>query len=85
MRLVVVGRADELTGFALAGVETAACASPEDANGRVAILGGAGSDAGLVIVSPWAGRHAAHAIAGVRRRKGPPVIVVIPDLPASGD
>jgi len=85
MRLVAVGRAGELTGFALAGVEIASCDSPADADPLVAGLTDAGAAVGIVIVSPWIGRHAARSISAARRRRGPPVIVVVPDPPSTGD
>ena len=57
MRLVVVGRAEEVAGFALAGVETAVCAAAGEVDTVVSELAARG--AGLIFVSPWATRHAA--------------------------
>ena len=78
MRLVVVGRAAELTGFMLAGVETAECASAADAERRVDELCREAAGTGLVLLSPWAGRHAAAALAAIQRRKRPPVVLIMP-------
>jgi vacuolar-type H+-ATPase subunit F/Vma7 len=81
MRLVVVGRAGELTGFRLAGVETAECASVEDAARVVQALCSEASGAGLVILSPWAGAHATHAVRDSRGKR-PPIVMV---MPVAGD
>jgi vacuolar-type H+-ATPase subunit F/Vma7 len=78
MRLVVVGQRRELTGFMLAGIETAECASAGDAERVVRELCGAAAGAGLVILSPWAGAHAAHAVREAQRGKRPPVVMVMP-------
>jgi vacuolar-type H+-ATPase subunit F/Vma7 len=82
MRLVVVGRAEEVAGFALAGVETAGCAAAGEVDTVVAELAARG--AGLIFVSPWATRHAARSIAEARQRKGPPVIVTLPESGVEG-
>ena len=81
----MAGRSGEVTGFALAGVEIASCDSPAEADQLVAGLTDAGAAVGIVIASPWIGRHASRSIAAARRRKGPPVIVVIPDPQPAGD
>lgn len=80
MRLIVVGRSDEVTGFVLAGVETMACDTAADASQIVSGAAQPGGGAGLVLVSPWIARHAARVIAASHQRKGPPVITVIPGL-----
>ena len=78
MTLIVIGRRDEVTGFALAGVKTMVCESPEDAPALVDEASGANRGAGLVLVSPWIAQHAARAVSAARLRKGPPVVAVIP-------
>jgi vacuolar-type H+-ATPase subunit F/Vma7 len=75
MRLVVAGRADEIRGFALAGVETAECHSVEHAN---AVLSGVSRDVGLLIVSAWVAQAAEDRLRAVRDRKGPPVVLTLP-------
>ena len=79
MNLIVIGRDAELTGYALAGVQTRACDSAADANRTVDDVARPGSGFGLVLVSPWVARHATRAIDAARRRKGPPVVAVIPE------
>jgi vacuolar-type H+-ATPase subunit F/Vma7 len=79
MRVVMVGRAPEVRGFALAGVETRRCANAAEAQGAVTLLADERPAPGLVIVSPWAATAAARAIAHARRRSRPPVIVVLPE------
>jgi vacuolar-type H+-ATPase subunit F/Vma7 len=78
MRLIVVGRPDEVRGFALAGVDIAVCDAAAAAAPLVEQVSADG--AGLVLVSPWIARHAARTIASLQRRKGPPVISIIPGL-----
>jgi vacuolar-type H+-ATPase subunit F/Vma7 len=80
MKLVVIGRADELTGFALAGVETVTCDASVDAARVVESVAAPAAGAGLVLVSPWIAQHAGRVIEAVQQRKGPPVITVIPGL-----
>ena len=78
MRLVVVGHSREVTGFALAGVETVVCEPGDDANAVIGGLSDAAAGVGLVIVCPSVGRVAAATIHKLRRRKGPPVIAELP-------
>ena len=80
MRLVVVGRSREVTGFALAGVETVVCAPADDASAVIDGLAAADAAVGLVIVTSSVGRAAFSEIQKLRRRKGPPVIAVLPDV-----
>lgn len=80
MRLVVVGRSDEITGFTLAGVDAVACDADADAARVVESVAAPDAGAGLVLVSPWIARHAAREIAAVQQRKGPPVITIVPGL-----
>jgi vacuolar-type H+-ATPase subunit F/Vma7 len=78
--MVVVGRAREITGFALAGVETLVCEPGDDATALLGNLADPDAGVGLVIVTPSAGRAAAAVIHSLRRRKGPPVIAELPDV-----
>ena len=78
MTLVVIGRDEEVTGFALAGVTTLVCNSPGDAGQAIDRVAAPGSGCGLVLVTPWIARHAARALDSARQRKGPPVVAVIP-------
>lgn len=80
MRIVVVGRAHETGGFALAGVETLPCASAADAAAALTTLADAAPPPGLVVVSRWAERAAAAEIARIRERSRPPVVVALPDI-----
>jgi vacuolar-type H+-ATPase subunit F/Vma7 len=80
MRIVAVGRAREVGGFALGGVETRPCAAAADAEAAVTALTRGQDVPGLLVVSPWAGRAAARAIAHLRERPAPPVVVVLPEI-----
>lgn len=80
MRLVIVGSSREITGFALAGVETVVCGPGDDANALISSLAEPEAGVGLVIVSSSASRAAGAAIHALRRRKGPPVIAELPDI-----
>ena len=75
MKLIVAGRASEVRGFALAGVETIACETTERAT---AIVDGLGTDVGLLIVSDWFAQAAAPRLSLLRARKGPPVVLTLP-------
>jgi vacuolar-type H+-ATPase subunit F/Vma7 len=77
VRLIAIGRADDIRGFALAGVETARCESLQEAG---ALLAQVGVDAtvGLIVVPSWVDRGAPAAIARVRARRRAPVVVVLP-------
>ena len=80
MKLIFVGRTDEVAGFALAGAQTVICDAPEHAASTVEHISAEGGDVGLVLVSPWIARHATRAIEVIQKRKGPPVISVVPEL-----
>ena len=76
MKIVVVGRSNEVTGFALAGATAFRCDEPEAAD-RV-IQTAAGSDTGLMFVTPWVARYGRSTIDRLRLRGGPPLVTVIP-------
>ena len=75
MKFIVAGRASEVRGFALAGVETIACETSERAT---AIVDGLGTDVGLLIVSDWFAQAAAPGLSVLRARTGPPVVLTLP-------
>jgi vacuolar-type H+-ATPase subunit F/Vma7 len=80
MRIVAVGRAIDLRGFALAGAETRCCESAAEANAALLQLADERSAPGLVVVSPWASAVAARAVATIRGdTTRPPVVVVLPE------
>ena len=79
MRLVAIGRAADVRGFALAGVEVVACETEGEADETLRSLG-ADPTVGLVVVPAWIGQVAA-AIERVRSRQGPAVILVLPGDP----
>ena len=78
MKLIVVGSGEELTGFALAGAETVTCNAAGDAAATVDRVAAPESGAGLVLITPSIARHATGAVTAAQRRKGPPVVAVIP-------
>ena len=78
MTVIVIGRDDELTGFALAGVKTVVCTSADHAAPVVDAATSPAAGAGLVLLSPWVAQHAARAMKAAQLRKGPPVVTVIP-------
>ena len=75
MRLLVAGRIGEIRGFALAGVDTAACDHEAQARAFVTDLPG---DVGLLIVTAWVARAAGERLRAIRDRKGPPVVLTLP-------
>jgi vacuolar-type H+-ATPase subunit F/Vma7 len=78
MRLIVAGRACDVRGFAVAGVDTIPCETPAQAQ---TALDGLGADVGLFIVSQWFEQVTGPRLARLRDRKGPPVVVVLPPEP----
>jgi vacuolar-type H+-ATPase subunit F/Vma7 len=82
MRIVAVGRAVDVRGFALAGVETRRCESAAEAHATLLQVADERPAPGLVVVSPWVGTIAPRAIAKIRSAATrPPVVVVLPADP----
>ena len=80
MRIVAVGRAIDLRGFALAGAETRCCESAAEAHAALLQVADERPAPGLVVVSPWASAVAARAVAKIRGdTTRPPVVVVVPE------
>jgi vacuolar-type H+-ATPase subunit F/Vma7 len=75
VRLVVAGRACDVRGFAVAGVETVSC---ETAMQAQAALDDLATDVGLFIVSQWFAHAMGNRLMRLRERKGPPVVLVLP-------
>jgi vacuolar-type H+-ATPase subunit F/Vma7 len=73
--MVAVGRASEVRGFALAGVETARCETTQEAE---LVLEAIASDAsvGLLMVPAWLERVARFRGRGPAGRRGPIVLVL---------
>ena len=78
MRIIAVGRTDEIRGFALAGVEVASFQTPKEADDVVSALS-ADASVGLVIVPAWLNRVAPALVRRARARRRGPVILVLPD------
>jgi vacuolar-type H+-ATPase subunit F/Vma7 len=77
MRLLALGRPEEIRGFALAGVATIVCQTAQDAEKTMAELGLADAGVGLLIVPRWIGQAASQAISQIRSRQTPPVVLVL--------
>jgi vacuolar-type H+-ATPase subunit F/Vma7 len=75
---VAVGRTVDTRGFALAGVEIAACQTAREADAVVSDLS-ADASVGLVIVPAWLNRFAPALVPRVRARRRGPVVLVLPD------
>lgn len=73
-----MGRTVDTRGFALAGVEIAACQTAREADAVVSALS-ADPGVGLVIVPAWLTRVAPALVTRVRARRRGPVILVLPD------
>jgi vacuolar-type H+-ATPase subunit F/Vma7 len=85
MKIVALGRAEEIRGFALAGVATVVCQTAQDADEIVTRLGSREADAGLLIVARWVGQAAGPAIARMRATQAPPIVLVLDErVAASG-
>ena len=78
MRIVALGRLDDIRGFALAGVEIARCESVREGSALVNALA-ADASVGVVVVPAWLGYGAESAIARLRERHRGTVVVVLPD------
>jgi vacuolar-type H+-ATPase subunit F/Vma7 len=76
MRLLVAGRAHEIRGFTLAGVETVRCDTRAQAK---TIVDGLGADIGLLIVSRWFQQAAGEHLAKIRDRSGRPIVLTLPE------
>ena len=76
--MIALGRVEDVRGFALAGVETASCQTPLDADALLPVLA-SDETVGLVVVPAWLDRLAPASIARVRGRRRAPVILVLPD------
>lgn len=80
MKIVAVGRAVDVQGFALAGAETRCCESAAEAHAALLQLAEERPAPGLVVVSPWVGAVAARAVAKIRAAATrPPVVVILPE------
>jgi vacuolar-type H+-ATPase subunit F/Vma7 len=75
---VALGRAEDIRGFALAGVETAVCETPHEAETLMNALGAVESRVGLLMVSAWVTRAAPSAVERSRQKDGPPIVLVLP-------
>jgi vacuolar-type H+-ATPase subunit F/Vma7 len=76
--MIALGRAEDVRGFALAGVETVRCDTPDEA-GRLVLSLGAEASVGLVIVPGWIGRAAGRSISSVRNRRRAAIVLVLPE------
>jgi vacuolar-type H+-ATPase subunit F/Vma7 len=75
--MIAVGRGDDIRGFALAGMETARCETPQDA-GALLTRFGADATVGLLVVPLWVDRAAPESIARVRALRRAPIVLVLP-------
>ena len=73
-----MGRTVDTRGFALAGVEIAACQTAREADAVVSALS-ADASVGLVIVPAWLNRLAPALVPRVRAKRRGPVVLVLPD------
>jgi vacuolar-type H+-ATPase subunit F/Vma7 len=78
MRLIAIGRPDEVRGFALAGVETWPCHTALDADRLLQTIG-SDTAVGLIMIPGWVGHAANATIARVRATRRGPVILVLPN------
>jgi len=76
--MIAIGRADEVRGFALAGVEVAPCRTPHEADALVLALT-TDATVGLLMVPSWVEEAARTSIARARGRRPTPAILVLPD------
>jgi vacuolar-type H+-ATPase subunit F/Vma7 len=81
MKVVAVGRLDDIRGFALAGVETVRCETLQDAGAMVQALS-ADASIGLILLPASCAAAASAAIGLVRGQRRAPVILELPHVDA---
>jgi vacuolar-type H+-ATPase subunit F/Vma7 len=77
LRLIALGRTNDVRGFALAGVETVTCQTVRQADAALRTLG-SDPTVGVVMIPTWVERAIPAAIARVRVRRRAPVLLVLP-------
>jgi vacuolar-type H+-ATPase subunit F/Vma7 len=84
MRIVVLGDADDVRGFALVGVHGQVCRDAREAEAHLARIPTQATEVGLVLISSSVARLATRTVERLREREGGPTVIVLPDT-ANGD
>ena len=79
MRLVLLGDADDVRGFALAGVEGRVCHDRGTAESALAQIAAPGAEVGLVLISATVAGLASRALERLGRQEGSPAVVILPE------
>jgi len=79
VRIVVLGDADDVRGFALAGVEGQVCQDLGAAESALAQIGARAGEVGLLLISAAVAGFAPSAVERLRRQEGGPAVVILPE------
>jgi vacuolar-type H+-ATPase subunit F/Vma7 len=80
VRIIVLGDADDVRGFALAGVEGHVCQDLGAAESTLAQIGAQVGEVGLVLISAAVAGLASRAVERLRRQEGSPAVVILPQV-----
>lgn len=81
MKLFVLGTAEDVRGFGLAGVEGRAAETPEEARRFLEQIASAPRDVGLLLISEATARLAPGQVERLARGRRSPAIVLLPGAP----
>lgn len=84
MRIVVLGDADDVSGFALVGVHGQVCGAAREAETHLAGVATQAAEVALVLISSSVAGLARRTIERMRDLEGGPTVIVLPDM-ANGD
>lgn len=80
MRIVVLGNAEDVRGFALAGVHGQVCRDARQAEANLAHIAAHAAEVGLLLISSSVARLAMRTVERLREREGGPTVIVLPDM-----
>jgi len=80
MKVIVLGDADDVHGFALLGVQGQTCQDAREAETHLTRIGAPDAAVGLVMIAPRVARLAARTVERLRQREGGPAVVVLPEI-----
>jgi len=79
VKIVLLGDADDVRGFALAGVEGHVCHDQGAAESALAQIARHAAEVGLVLVSPAVAGLASHALERLYRQEEGPAVLMLPE------
>ncbi len=79
MKIVLLGDADDVRGFALAGVDGHVCQDRGAVESALARIGAHAAEMGLVLISAAVAGLASRAIERLRAQEGSPAVIILPE------